>query len=365
MDCFTLDPNDSLASSSYHYVDCYEPWISFFLIWFIQDLSTPEQSLEKAHQCARAHHQWNIQKHQAYRTKCTGYVNARIEWKRTLLKTVMDMKGVRWSKDFVSQKSCGWRILSGLGYQRIYATLWTYATPWKMKNLFDMGMDFRFAYFTHHLETRCSFGDRDLTHDVRALLAELMRRALLDHERNRVQGGTRVSVPVPPLTAPEPTRPRRVVLSPPPPARPSPRTPKTRAHWRTRPLEEAGIGESSAGPVIVDDEDEDEPEDNEDDTLPDCIMEDDLTESDDPIMSQENTTKVRSTLKKSVKSLKKSESNPSSDSSTSIRIVRALSFNNHVKLVLLKMSWRKCSWWNQKMPFMRLNREINITKRWY
>jgi hypothetical protein len=45
--------------------------------------------------------------------------------------------------------------------------------------------------------------------------------------------------------------------------------------------------------------------------------------------------------------------------------VRALSFNNHVKLVLLKMSWRKCSWWNQKMPFMRLNREINITKRWY
>lgn len=88
----------------------------------------------------------------------------------------------------------------------------------------------------------------------------------------------------------------------------------------------------------MDDEDEDEPEDNEDDTLPDCIMEDDLTESDDPIMSQENTTKVRSTLKKSVKSLKKSESNPSSDSSTSIRIVRALSFNNHVKLVLLKMS---------------------------
>jgi hypothetical protein len=168
-----------------------------------------------------------------------------------------------------------------------------------MKNLFDMRMDFRFGYSTQHLETRCSFGDRDLKHDVRALLAELLRRGLLDHDQNRVQGGTRVSILVPPLSAPKPTRPRRVVLSPPPPARPFPRTPKTRARRRIRSLVKAEIGESSAGPVIVDEEDKDEPEDNEDDTLPDCIIEDDLTESDDPIMSQENTTNFGSTLKKS------------------------------------------------------------------
>ncbi len=48
VDYFTLDPNDSLASSSYHYVDCYKPRISSLLIWSIQDLSTPEQRLGKS-----------------------------------------------------------------------------------------------------------------------------------------------------------------------------------------------------------------------------------------------------------------------------------------------------------------------------
>jgi hypothetical protein len=53
-----------------------------------------------------------IQKRQAYRTKCTGYVIARIEWKRTLLKRVMDMEGLRWSTEFDSPKI--WRLTNSV-----------------------------------------------------------------------------------------------------------------------------------------------------------------------------------------------------------------------------------------------------------
>jgi hypothetical protein len=101
---YTMADPHRAQEPTYHYTDSFGSRISHDLIWFTEELSTPEARYNKAVELARKHLEWKIQAHRQYKDECRDYINKRVAWEYLVIAEALDIPGIQWPTNFSKEK---------------------------------------------------------------------------------------------------------------------------------------------------------------------------------------------------------------------------------------------------------------------